>query len=412
MSTAYVFSLPYYGHINPCLPLMQELARRGEHVVFYGMEAFRASAEASGATFRSFEFEETEKNIALTTMAEWQMRIVEQTLDGLIDDARAEKPAYILSDYTCLWGRFLAQHLRLRAAVIHTTYPLTQSRLSLARIVWRDLRRAPNVRLKLISYLRADRRVSRRWGVPRVGLPSDLLRADYGDLHLVLTSRDLAIEARKLDERYCFVGPCIRNAGLSSGDPLPALDSRPLIYLSLGTHWRHPQTIYRACIEAFGNRDVQVVVTGNDRIEPEVRAALPANFHVLAYVDQVEILRRAAVFITHGGMNSVCESLVAGVPMIVYPQGFDQFNQARFVEKTGTGRAITHDDITAGHIRSLVDALLQDEGVRERCLQTGRKLCEGGGAARAADLMMALKRHPAHEAAGTGGEQPASPLPT
>jgi UDP:flavonoid glycosyltransferase YjiC (YdhE family) len=42
---------------------------------------------------------------------------------------------------------------------------------------------------------------------------------------------------------------------------------------------------------------------------------IPANFIVQASVPQLEILQRAGLFITHGGMNSASEAMYYGVPL-------------------------------------------------------------------------------------------------
>ncbi|KAF8378532.1 hypothetical protein HHK36_029875 [Tetracentron sinense] len=59
---------------------------------------------------------------------------------------------------------------------------------------------------------------------------------------------------------------------------------------------------------------------------------------IRGWVPQVEILRHKSmgVFLTHCGWNSVLEGLVAGVPMIAWPMGADQFINARLlVEEMG-----------------------------------------------------------------------------
>jgi MGT family glycosyltransferase len=326
-------------------------------------------------------------------MAEWQMRIIERTLAGLIADARLDKPACVLVDYLCLWGRFLAQHLDIPAVVLHSTFPFTWSRVNLIYRSIRDVLRNRGVGRKLLSFLKLDLRNSRLWGVPRIGLPYNLALADYGDLHLVLTSKELSHDVHKLDERYCFVGPCIRPAGLTPGEKLPPLDSRPLLYVSLGTFWRHPQRIYSACIEAFAHSGIQVLITGSERIAPQFANSLPENIHIRAHVDQIEVLKRCAAFITHGGMNSVCEALCAGVPTLVYPQAVDQFSQAQFIETSGTGFALKEEQLTANGLRQLVARLVQDRGIHARCQELSRRLRAEGGAARAADLVSSLCRY-------------------
>src|SRR5450631_3659272 len=52
----YVFlNIPAYGHVNPTFPMVKELVRRGEEVVYFLTEDFRAAVEATGATFRSYQ---------------------------------------------------------------------------------------------------------------------------------------------------------------------------------------------------------------------------------------------------------------------------------------------------------------------------------------------------------------------
>jgi zeaxanthin glucosyltransferase len=45
----------------------------------------------------------------------------------------------------------------------------------------------------------------------------------------------------------------------------------------------------------------------------------PDNVYFLKAAPQLEILERADLFITHGGLNSIKESIYSGVPMLVYP---------------------------------------------------------------------------------------------
>ncbi len=46
---------------------------------------------------------------------------------------------------------------------------------------------------------------------------------------------------------------------------------------------------------------------------------LPENVFVLKAAPQLQLLERADVFIHHGGLNSIKESIYTGVPMLVYP---------------------------------------------------------------------------------------------
>ena len=54
MARATFLSFPAAGHINPTLPVVAELVRRGEHVDYHATEAYRPRIEATGARFLSY----------------------------------------------------------------------------------------------------------------------------------------------------------------------------------------------------------------------------------------------------------------------------------------------------------------------------------------------------------------------
>src|SRR6266516_4870029 len=54
MATAIFFGLPAQGHTHPTIPIVAELVRQGEHIIYYSTEEFRAPIEATGADFRAY----------------------------------------------------------------------------------------------------------------------------------------------------------------------------------------------------------------------------------------------------------------------------------------------------------------------------------------------------------------------
>jgi MGT family glycosyltransferase len=75
-------------------------------------------------------------------------------------------------------------------------------------------------------------------------------------------------------------------------------------------------------------------------------------------VPQVDILRRAGAFFTHGGTNSVQEALYNGVPLVIVPQAADQFwISARTVE-LGAGVVLDMSRLKPGEIRASVAQVL------------------------------------------------------
>jgi MGT family glycosyltransferase len=122
----------------------------------------------------------------------------------------------------------------------------------------------------------------------------------------------------------------------------------------------------------------------------------PPNVIVRPYMPQLEILKRADVFITHGGMGSSSEGLWYGVPLIVYPQMADQPFVAQRVKTLGAGYVIYQVPKRPAELDEMVDAIVADEGVQAECQRIATSFREAGGAVRAADAIGAYIRgkHP------------------
>ncbi|RLN04916.1 UDP-glycosyltransferase 89B2-like [Panicum miliaceum] len=114
---------------------------------------------------------------------------------------------------------------------------------------------------------------------------------------------------------------------------------------------------------------------------------------VRGWAPQVEILRHRAVgwFLTHCGWNSVLEAAAAGVAMLTWPMGADQFTDARLLAEAGVAVPVAEgaDAVPdAGRMAGAIAAAVGKEGepVRERAAELGKKaaaaVAEGGSSRR------------------------------
>ena len=121
-----------------------------------------------------------------------------------------------------------------------------------------------------------------------------------------------------------------------------------LYYISLGTLFNEHPEFYRHCFAAFANSMYQVVLSVGHKTPLSSLGDIPPKFIVQNYVPQLEILQRANVFISHGGMNSVSEALYYGVPLLVIPQSADQPWVAKRVAQLGAGKLLPRTRATPG----------------------------------------------------------------
>ena len=105
------------------------------------------------------------------------------------------------------------------------------------------------------------------------------------------------------------------------------------------------------------------------------------------FLPQTSILPQVDVVISHGGNNTVTESLYFGKPMVVLPLFWDQHDNAQRLDETGLGIRLD----TYGHAPDEMTAALDRLLRRRRPSQRLRAMSEGlrgaRGTERAADLI-------------------------
>jgi UDP:flavonoid glycosyltransferase YjiC (YdhE family) len=138
--------------------------------------------------------------------------------------------------------------------------------------------------------------------------------------------------------------------------------SRLRVYVSFGTViWRYYEreaiAALRVITEALMGMPSVVAVVGLGGRVPnaDTRQLASRNVRIESYLQQWDVLREAAVFITHHGLNSTHEAIYHQTPMISYPFFSDQPGLAKRCQELGLavplasalrGR-IDHEDVRA-----------------------------------------------------------------
>ena len=208
------------------------------------------------------------------------------------------------------------------------------------------------------------------------------------DCNLVYTLRSFQPFAEDFPEgQFHFIGPSVYDR---KEEYFPAL-TKPVIYISIGTILKGRENFFRACLEAFEKEKVTVVLSvGNFDISRLKH--IPENFVIRNRVPQIAVLKQASLFITHGGMNSVSEAMIHGVPMLVIPFVSDQPVNARQVEKLGLGKVLDYKDITAGTLRDAAFTVMEDRAIRENLRKIQEEIAQAPGNASAVEIIDACEQ--------------------
>ncbi|MER5520926.1 macrolide family glycosyltransferase [Streptomyces sp. NPDC002763] len=319
MSTIAFLNIGMHGHVNPTLPVVAELLRRGHTVTYHTPPAFRAEIEATGATVYPYPGGDQPLPDPPTpaTFIETLGLAAVRLLPAVLSDLRRVRPDLIVHDSDCLWGAIAARELKVPAASSFTTFAYNRHVPSITRASWELLATAMGRPRSLQAYLRSRWSLRRRFDTR--GLPLVDLINIRQPLNLVYTSRAFQPAVEEFDRSYRFLGPSV---GARPADPsFPAEQLRePVLYASLGTVFNAAPRLLRTIAIALAPLGGTVVIA-TGQTDPSALEPLPANVLARRFVPQPEVLARAALFVTHGGMNSVNEALYAGVPMLVVPPG-------------------------------------------------------------------------------------------
>src|SRR5262249_51249252 len=131
----------------------------------------------------------------------------------------------------------------------------------------------------------------------------------------------------------------------------------------------------------------QLVISLGGGQDPGMLGDLPGDPIVVGYAPQLELIRRATLTISHGGLNTTLESLAWGVPMVVLPVAYDQPGVGARGEWSGVGRTIPVGRLTVDRLRDAVCIVLGNPTYRERARRLRSRIEAADGLNRAADLI-------------------------
>ena len=148
--------------------------------------------------------------------------------------------------------------------------------------------------------------------------------------------------------------------------PLPdwadQLGNRPVVYVSLGTAplFNQPEK-FAPLLAGLASHDVEVIVTVSDLHDPAALGELPSSAHVERWLPLAPLLPRCDMVICHAGTGTTLAALAAGLPLVLVPQGADQFDNARACEHAGAARVLTPDQVSANAVTEAVREVLPDD---------------------------------------------------
>lgn len=401
---------PYSGHLNPLSALGRELIARGHCVTVLQISDLEAKVRSEGLGFQPIgqslyqpgslaaSFQELTKLSEIEALrysvdfCRHMTEIICQDAPTAIESAGIE---VLLVDQLEPVGQTIAHYLNLpfvcisSGQVIHrradmppffTPWKYHKATWAYLRnyIAYQILDRSCQPILQTINHYR------RQWKL-----------SDYRHIYAVegalahISQQPAAFEfpCPNLPTYLHYTGP-LRNASPQPVSfPFDQLTGQPLIYASLGSVQNTKHELFHCIAAACQGLDVQLVITHGGGMDAEAVRCLPGTPLVVEYAPQLEVLTKASLTITHGGLNTTIDSLSCGVPLVAIPITFEQPGNSARIRWTQTGEVISLSQLNVPKLRAAIQRVLMEPIYLQNAQRFQQAIQQAGGVERAATLI-------------------------
>ena len=350
--------VPGYGHFHPLLPLARALVADGHDVTFATAASFAGRVESAGFAALPAGIDQAERIARFAPYREELQSLPfdqRRTVGFTRNFATIDAPAKVSELRTAAlgWEPDLIVHdsSDLAAPVVSAALGIPTAHHSFGRLV------PPAI------LARAAAESESIWR--DAGLTPEPYGWAFRGLYLDICPPSFQTEVVPAGTRVEPLRPVFEpDPSETLPDWVERLPDRPTVYVTLGTVHNDP-SVFRVLLAALADVDCNVIVTVGRNNDPASLEPLPANAVVERYIPQALLLPHCSAVVSHGGSGSVLATLGAGLPMLLVPQGADQFENAAHCRRLGAARVLLPDELTADAARAAAVSLLDEESFRE-----------------------------------------------
>jgi UDP:flavonoid glycosyltransferase YjiC (YdhE family) len=124
------------------------------------------------------------------------------------------------------------------------------------------------------------------------------------------------------------------------------------------------------------------------RYHGQIPRELPENVRHFDFLPFSLALPRVRALVHHGGIGTSSQALAAGVPQLVRPLAYDQFDNAHRLERMGAARTLSPARYQASAVAAALDELTQSEAVREAAASIQKKLSGGDAISSTSEVIL------------------------
>jgi zeaxanthin glucosyltransferase len=389
MSRFLIVTLPLTGHADRAVAVADALSARGHEVAWCGSNAYFGPLLGPDAILfptgtRLFRDQAGHGMTALKSL--WQQYVIPMARFTLpaVDRAIGEyQPDVVLVDQHALAGALAAHRHGLPwATLITTAMELTHPLAVLPRVdAW--------IRAQLASLCR-DVAINVASDIASEAGSSSDGRLDllFSPYLVIAFTTSAVIGEQPFPDHFALVGAAMLDRpGTFAWDLLDP--ARRKVLISVGTLATGlAADFYQRAAAAVAplSPSMQAIIVGPAELVPDP----PGNVLVVPWVPMLTLLPRLDAVISHGGMNTVSETLAHGLPLVIAPIRHDQPVVASQVARAGAAIRVPFSRVRPARLREAVVTILDDPSYRRAAMRISDSFAAAGGAPAAAARLECL----------------------
>ena len=411
---------PITGHVLPAVPIVRELVRRGNEVLWYVGEKFRATVERAGARFAPYveakDYDDADYDVAfpgrsaLSGLDQIKFDFVHVFMRQIAPQHRdlaavlERFPADVVLGDPSLLAPFT---LHEQGGPVHGVYNITVLGIRGIDVapfglgLWPNgsfLGRLRNQALYALASNVIFRTVSQEMnaGATAVGGKprkfEGVLLSPY--LFLAPTVPSFEYPRTDLPPQVHFVGPLVPSTPEGFTPPawwpeVTTNKKKKVVLVTQGTVATKSEDLIAPTLRGLADADVLVIAAGADR---EKLGDVPANARVESFVPFAALMPHVDVYVTNGGYGGVSTALSHGVPVVSGGATEDKPEVGNRIAFAGVGINLRTATPAPGAVRSAVDTVLADTRYRERAQALAKECAKHDGPGLSADRIEQLAR--------------------
>ncbi|WP_131401727.1 glycosyltransferase [Chryseobacterium sp. JM1] len=382
MKKILMYSDPFKGNIIPTLGISEKLVQMGHEVHYIGIPDATDSISKTSFSYTTV-FEEHYPRGIKHEPGKINAHVISSIIKGDFDELmRKHDPAAIVfTAYNPIEAVTFHLRYKVKIVLVYCHFPIGNdfSKNSFTDKVkeWSADMLMKDINVEAVNIL-IDFLIEQGYKITSL---QDVLSV-FDDFHNLMTSsKDFLIENAVERDNDLYIGPCIPEQDIfdayydTSALEKELLEKhetgKKIMFCSLGS-WadeidkEKTQQIITTLIEAMQHdlleNYVLYISVGN--LYDNYARYSSDKIAVHQWLPQMAFLKQAEIAILHGGMGGIKESIMTGTPMIIFPLGLDQFENADRVEAHGLGAKISAHSLNAEHIVSKINEIQNNKDIK------------------------------------------------